>query len=100
MLLRADRLPTPSAHRHQWIFVTDTTDVLYPPDDWYPSALAERLASAISESRSSSELLLLLPLLQRIAIHAFEATYDTRIRAADLGDVEHTLLHDMFARAA
>lgn len=30
--------------RHQWIFITDTADAIYRPDDWLPDAMLDRLA--------------------------------------------------------
>ncbi|TXT04269.1 hypothetical protein VHUM_04267 [Vanrija humicola] len=34
---------------HQWIFVTDTTDAAYPPEDYNPEALMDRLAEVLAE---------------------------------------------------
>lgn len=34
---------------HQWLFITDTVDIIYPPDDWISDSLLDRLASAIGE---------------------------------------------------
>lgn len=34
---------------HQWIFVTDTTDAAYPPEDYSPEALMDRLAEVLAE---------------------------------------------------
>ena len=34
-------------HRHQWIFITDTVDAVYRPDDWFPEALLDRLAEVV-----------------------------------------------------
>ena len=31
-------------HRHQWIFITDTVDAVYRPDNWFPEAMMDRLA--------------------------------------------------------
>jgi hypothetical protein len=30
--------------RHQWIFITDTVDAIYRPDDWFPEAMMDQLA--------------------------------------------------------
>lgn len=30
--------------RHQWIFVTDTVDAIYRPDNWFPEAMMDQLA--------------------------------------------------------
>jgi hypothetical protein len=35
--------------RHQWMFVTDTTDAVYPPEDFSPEAIMDRLNEIISE---------------------------------------------------
>lgn len=40
---------------HQWIFVTDTTDAAYPPDQYLPEALMDRLADILSEQASKSK---------------------------------------------
>jgi len=29
---------------HQWVFVTDTVDAVYRPDNWSPEAIMDRLA--------------------------------------------------------
>ncbi|KAL1409508.1 hypothetical protein Q8F55_003491 [Vanrija albida] len=34
---------------HQWIFVTDTTDAAYPPEDYSPEALMDRLADVLAD---------------------------------------------------
>lgn len=31
-------------HRHQWIFITDTVDAVYRPDDVLPEAIFDQLA--------------------------------------------------------
>jgi hypothetical protein len=35
--------------RHQWMFVTDTTDAGYPPEDSEPEALLDRLSEVLTE---------------------------------------------------
>lgn len=35
------------ADRHQWIFITDTVDAVYRPDNWYPEAMMEQLAEMV-----------------------------------------------------
>ncbi|KAI0964349.1 hypothetical protein AcW1_001188 [Taiwanofungus camphoratus] len=30
--------------RHQWMFITDTVDAVYRPDNWFPEAILDRLA--------------------------------------------------------
>jgi hypothetical protein len=42
--------------RHQWIFVTDTVDAVYRPDNWTPQAMMDELAETagnlpVAESR-------------------------------------------------
>lgn len=29
---------------HQWIFITDTVDAIYRPENWFPEAMLDRLA--------------------------------------------------------
>lgn len=31
-------------HSHQWMFITDTVDAVYRPDDWFPEAMMDQLA--------------------------------------------------------
>ena len=38
---------------HQWMFVTDTTDAVYPPSDYTPEAIMDRLAEIVSEESHS-----------------------------------------------
>lgn len=38
-------------YSHQWLFVPDTTDAVYPPDDWTSEALLDRVATAMQEKR-------------------------------------------------
>ncbi|KAI0361079.1 hypothetical protein OH77DRAFT_1391372 [Trametes cingulata] len=40
-------LQTEEFQIHQWIFITDTVDAVYRPDDWFPEALLDRLAEVI-----------------------------------------------------
>ncbi|ORY25817.1 Dopey, N-terminal-domain-containing protein [Naematelia encephala] len=39
---------------HQWMFVTDTTDAAYPPEDCYPEAIMDRLSEILSEHQHST----------------------------------------------
>jgi hypothetical protein len=32
---------------HQWIFITDTVDAIYHPDDWFPEAMMDQLAEIV-----------------------------------------------------
>jgi hypothetical protein len=34
---------------HQWMFVTDTTDAAYPPEDFLPESIMDRLSEILSE---------------------------------------------------
>lgn len=34
---------------HQWIFVTDTTDAVFPPEDYLPEAIMDRLSELLSD---------------------------------------------------
>ncbi|KAG0147859.1 hypothetical protein CROQUDRAFT_42250 [Cronartium quercuum f. sp. fusiforme G11] len=38
---------------HQWMFITDTVDAMYPPDPWFPHAIIDRLAGTLSERSSA-----------------------------------------------
>ncbi len=40
--------------RHQWLFVGDTTDVMFPPDDWTSEAIVDRINATLL-SRKTSE---------------------------------------------
>ncbi|KAI0639909.1 Dopey, N-terminal-domain-containing protein [Trametes polyzona] len=40
-------LQTEEFQIHQWIFITDTVDAVYRPDDWSPEALMDRLAEVV-----------------------------------------------------
>jgi hypothetical protein len=35
---------------HQWMFVTDTTDAVYPPESWSPYAIMDRLSEILSKT--------------------------------------------------
>lgn len=37
---------------HEWMFVTDTVDSIYPPDIWSPQAIMDRLGEILSDARS------------------------------------------------
>jgi hypothetical protein len=36
--------------RHQWVFVTDTVDAVYRPDNWAPEAMMDRLAEVATSA--------------------------------------------------
>ncbi|KAI0756510.1 Dopey, N-terminal-domain-containing protein [Daedaleopsis nitida] len=40
-------LQTEEFQVHQWIFITDTVDAVYRPEDWFPDALLDRLAEVV-----------------------------------------------------
>ncbi|CAL1694342.1 unnamed protein product [Somion occarium] len=42
-------LQTEEFQIHQWIFITDTVDAIYRPDDWSPAALLDRLAEVVGD---------------------------------------------------
>jgi hypothetical protein len=35
---------------HEWMFVTDTTDAVYPPETWSPYAIMDRLSEILSRT--------------------------------------------------
>ncbi|KZO91887.1 hypothetical protein CALVIDRAFT_601960 [Calocera viscosa TUFC12733] len=41
-------LQTEEFQIHQWMFVTDTVDAIYKPDDWRPQSLMDQLAEVVS----------------------------------------------------
>ncbi|KAN0061878.1 hypothetical protein ACQY0O_005872 [Thecaphora frezii] len=49
-------LQTEDFQVHQWMFVTDTVDVVYAPDDWMAEAILDRLALVVSERKPSATL--------------------------------------------
>ncbi|KAK0550035.1 hypothetical protein OC845_002839 [Tilletia horrida] len=44
-------LQTEDFQIHQWLFVTDTVDIMYPPDEWVAESIMDRVASVINERR-------------------------------------------------
>ncbi|KZT72967.1 hypothetical protein DAEQUDRAFT_808918 [Daedalea quercina L-15889] len=42
-------LQTEEFQIHQWIFITDTVDAIYRPDDWFPEAMLDRLAEVTGD---------------------------------------------------
>jgi len=50
--------------RHQWMFVTDTVDAVYKPDNWQPESMMDQLADVIGNLPVWA-LFLLLRTLQR-----------------------------------
>lgn len=52
VLSRGPEMPNYSSSvmcSHQWIFITDTVDAIYRPDDWYPEAILDRLAEVVGD---------------------------------------------------
>ena len=46
-------LQTEEFQVHQWIFITDTVDAVYHPDDWMPEAIFDQLAEIASQLPAS-----------------------------------------------
>ncbi|GAA5831398.1 hypothetical protein JCM3766R1_001734 [Sporobolomyces carnicolor] len=42
-------LQTEDFQIHEWMFVTDTVDAIYPPDAWLPQAIMDRLGEILSD---------------------------------------------------
>jgi hypothetical protein len=38
---------------HQWMFITDTVDAVYRPDDWVPDAMLDQLAELAADLPAS-----------------------------------------------
>ena len=38
---------------HQWVFITDTVDAVYRPDNWSPDAMMDRLAEVATSAPAS-----------------------------------------------
>lgn len=38
---------TDGRYRHQWIFMTDTVDAIYRPNNWRPEAMLDQLAEIV-----------------------------------------------------
>ncbi|KAM0788392.1 hypothetical protein ACM66B_001530 [Microbotryomycetes sp. NB124-2] len=45
-------LQTEEFQIHEWMFVTDTVDAIYPPDNWLPQAIMDRLGELV-QSRAT-----------------------------------------------
>ena len=106
---------------HEWLFITDTIDAVYRPDDWEPTALADDLAEnldtagvsevsgqpAMSEASFLNSLLrddtgpmmtkdelirkVLKPFFGHLSIASYEATYK-------MADVDLQLQRDLLLR--
>lgn len=102
---------------HQWLFITDTIDAVYPTDDYQPQTLLDTLATTfaaastrstpstplrsarnrslqIGHVRNINELAELIPFLNSVSQNAFEANY--RDDPIDWIHVDQCLLTDMF----
>jgi len=101
---------------HEWLFVTDTVDAIYPPQSFESSALADKMAvtgptegdlSRSSEggarkpwlctetTRTREDPTTLLRLFfSQLSIHAFEDTYS--LQSVDLAACRRDLLADLF----
>ncbi|GAA6052531.1 hypothetical protein JCM3770_003812, partial [Rhodotorula araucariae] len=44
-------LQTEEFQIHEWMFVTDTVDAMYPPENWLPQAIMDRLGEILSGPR-------------------------------------------------
>ncbi|CAD6893213.1 unnamed protein product [Tilletia laevis] len=44
-------LQTEDFQIHQWLFVTDTADVMYPPAEWVAESIMDRVAAVVNERR-------------------------------------------------
>lgn len=121
LLLRPDEFQL-----QEWLFITDTVDAIYRPDNWHPVAIADELSIAMNESgyssttpqvqsqaardlkrpwlcsdatRSGEDVLKLLrPFLNQLSIHAFERAYDTA-GAVDLVACRDDLLEDLMCES-
>ena len=101
---------------HEWLFVNDTVDAVYPPHDFKPTALADRMVTKGSHEAELPTVLeneprkpwlctdmtrtaedpqtLLRPFFRQLSIHAFEDTYSLQV--PDLDACRKDLLADLF----
>ncbi|OCT53513.1 protein dopey [Cladophialophora carrionii] len=101
---------------HEWLFVTDTVDAVYPPQDFQSTAISDQIVSkgshdielpTVSEAEARKPWLctdmtrttedpqtLLRPFFRQLSIHAFEDTYS--LQPADLEACRKDLLADLF----
>ena len=116
LLLRPDEFQL-----HEWLFVTDTVDAIYPPVDFVPSSLSDTVARTISGvdeyllpatsarklrkpwlcSEASRDIpvedidaRLLQPFFRQLSIHAFEDIYS--LGAIDRKACVEDLIADLF----
>ncbi|KAJ7897279.1 Dopey, N-terminal-domain-containing protein [Mycena olivaceomarginata] len=107
---------------HQWIFITDTVDAIYRPDECFPEAMLDQLAEIVSSlpaadsrvrlpSPSSSQRAMRRPLLNSIrqiesirdlapffssvSISSYESVYASA-GSVDWSAIEKGIMEDMF----
>ena len=102
---------------HEWLFVTDTVDAVYPPHDFKATAIADQMAGrskneaelpAASDTEAKKPWLctdltrtgedpqaFLRPFFRQLSIHAFEDTYG--LQPVDLDACRNDLVADLFA---
>lgn len=61
------------SRRHQWIFITDTVDAIYRPDDCEPEALLDRLAEVVGDLPAAE-------VSETLSPDVFRADYPPRAR--------------------
>lgn len=101
---------------HEWLFVTDTVDAVYPPPDFESVAIADQIVSkatnevelpTVPEDETRKPWLctdltrttedpqaLLNPFFRQLSIHAFEDTYS--LQPADVEACRKDLVADLF----
>lgn len=101
---------------HEWLFVTDTVDAVYPPYNFEPAAIADTMVTrgekeidlpSVSENEPRRPWLctettrkaedpetLLRPFFKQLSIHAFEDIYS--LQAIDLEACRRDLVADLF----
>lgn len=106
---------------HEWLFVTDTIEAVYRPNDWNPTALVDQVASELPSSSSHGTIVenrrrpwlagdhvreleksggdirseLLRPFFSNLSIFVYEATYG--MKPPDMGACEDAVLRDLFS---
>jgi hypothetical protein len=109
---------------HEWLFVTDTIEAVYRPNEWNPTALVDQVAIEHPSSSSHSAVVgdkrrpwlfgdyirelersggdiraeLLRPFFNNLSIFAYEATYG--MKPPDTGACEDVVLRDIFFEEA
>ncbi|KIV80176.1 hypothetical protein PV11_07696 [Exophiala sideris] len=102
---------------HEWLFVTDTVDAVYPPQNFKSAAIADLMAVTKGEKeielpsvsddearrpwlcidlsrRTENPEALLRPFFRQLSIHAFEDTYS--LQAVDFEACRRDLVADLF----